>query len=77
LRLRKELKLSQIMCSRRASCTFRVDAGYFERKVRFWPGACPTCGGPLAVVEDWTDKPTGERVDMDPNSRGFRKVVPV
>lgn len=49
----------EIICSRRGTCGFRADSGYFERKTRFHPGSCPRDGGPLMVVEDGTDIPIG------------------
>jgi len=46
----------QVICAR--GCGFRVHDRYFETKKQFSPGICPrsNCGGPLEIVEDFTDK---------------------
>jgi len=43
----------QLICARLDG--FRVDTGYFRRKLRFAPGICPRCNGPIKVVQDGTD----------------------
>jgi len=70
----------QLIGTRDAS-TFRVPADYFEEKPTFTPGVDPTTGGPVKVVEDFTDDapdaPAGKRwrLDLDPDSRTYRRVV--
>lgn len=47
----------QVVCARGSigGCGFRAHDRYFETKMRFQPGICPSCSGPIAVVEDATD----------------------
>lgn len=72
----------QIIGSRPES-TFRVPSDYFEEKTAFMPGVDPTTGGPCTVVDDYSDTPAKSAagmkwvVDIDPDSRTFRKVVQV
>lgn len=47
----------QIICDRVPRCPFRVGTDYFTVKTRFQPGQCANCGGPVVVVEDFTDTP--------------------
>ena len=66
----------QIICGRNPRCGFRVDAGYFERKVRFIPGVCPNCGGPVALVQAYTDQIVNSAaLGRDPYDRSYRKVT--
>ena len=72
----------QIIGTRETS-SFRVPSDYFENKPTFTPGIDPTTGGPLVVVDDFTDTPAsspeGKRwiVDVNPDSRTYRKVIEV
>jgi len=43
----------ELICARGDG--FRVDKDYFLRKLRFSPGICPRCSGPIHVVADGTD----------------------
>ena len=60
----------------RAGSSFRVHDRYFIDKRRFHPGQDPTTGGPLAVVEDWSDtKVLGKTLELDPSSQWYGQVV--
>jgi len=54
---------NQIICGRQPRCGFRVNEHYFAGKPRFNRSACPSCGGPLAVVDFGTDSATAYHVD--------------
>lgn len=45
----------QFICGRNPRCAFRADERYFIDKPRFHPGVCPNCGGPVDIVEAYTD----------------------
>lgn len=59
----------------RASSTFRVDADWYAKKKRFACGVDPTTGGPVEVVQDFTDTKVNYHLDCDPTSPTFRQVV--
>jgi len=65
----------------RPNSAFRVDDQYFVSKPYQTVGVDPTTGGPVMVVEDFTDDPPiakeGHRwvVDTDPQSPTFRQVT--
>ena len=63
----------QIICAN--NCGFRVDSGYFERKIQFIPGICPRCNAPVKVVKAWTSEDCENRIEMNPASINYRKVV--
>lgn len=64
----------EIICD--GSCSFRVHDRYFADKERFSPTGCPTCNGPLKVVNDHSNtKATGASIDIDPSSATYRRVV--
>lgn len=50
----------EIICGRVPRCPFRVHDRYFEeRRDRFPASHCPNCGGPIEVVEAYTDTKIG------------------
>lgn len=65
----------QIIGTRRDS-TWRVPADFYMQKQRFMPGVDVQTGGPVMVVEDFTDEPCGYMVDTDSESRTYRQIVP-
>ena len=73
---RKGSKEMQIICARVPNCGFRADDRYFHDKSRFYPGVCPRCNGPVAIVGDNTDTViSGAKVDTNPGSPTYREVV--
>tara|TARA_Y100000310_G_scaffold293381_1_gene322929 strand:+ start:666 stop:869 length:204 start_codon:yes stop_codon:yes gene_type:complete len=48
--------MAEIICGRVPNCGFRVHDRYYEQKVRFTPGVCARCNGPLNIVADHTDE---------------------
>ncbi len=66
----------QIICDRTDSCGFRVHERYFSEKKQFMPGVCPRCGGPLRIVDAYTDnKIEGATMEMDVDSRSRGKIT--
>lgn len=67
----------------RPNSSFRVNDQYFVQRTWMTPGQDPTSGGPLKIVEDWTDDPPVARqghhwvLDVDPNSNTYRQCVQV
>ena len=65
----------------RENSSWRADADFFVKRHWFHPGVDPTTGGPIRVVEDFTDTPVTAkagheyRLDLDPSSRTFRQVI--
>jgi len=65
----------------RDNSMFRVPANYFKEHRNFTAGIDPTTGGPILVVDDYTDDPANARpghkwvVDINPHSPDFRNVV--
>jgi hypothetical protein len=54
----------QVICGARFPCGFRVhDRYYAQKNDRFMPGVCARCGGPITIVEDYTETPV-ENVEM-------------
>jgi len=66
----------QIICDRTGTCGFRVHERYFLEKEQFSPGVCPRCGGPLRIVNDYTDeKVPGAVMNLDQDSRDRGKIT--
>ena len=64
----------QIICGRVPSCGFRAHDGYFYEKKRFMAGVCPRCGGPVQVVEAFTDIPVKAIINTDVASPSYGKI---
>ena len=45
-----------IICGASPRCGFRVHQDYFREKTRFMPGICPSCGGPIRIVDAYTER---------------------
>lgn len=56
---------------------FRAGPEFYIHNHHYHPGIDPHTGGPVAVVDDWTDDVREDyMVDTDPQSPTFRHVRP-
>lgn len=66
----------QVICGRVPKCAFRVDDQYFMVKRRFQPRQCANCGGPVNIVEDYTDdRILGAEMNLTDDSSGRRGQI--